>query len=140
MTVAQMLSAGSLTSPALTTTEPALLMRALTDLNDGVNTDAGYPSSATVGRAQSHPVDDSGNWQATAAVAHSDEPTPGAKASAAWTLSASWTPRAWTLALTAPDPAPSGNVARWWNGTTETPASVTRWDGTQEQPVTLEIA
>lgn len=72
-------------SPATTATGPCLVVRAGTSFN-GSNTDAPYPTSATLGRSQSRQWSAGYGFGAVTAVAHENMSTAGAVASAAWSF------------------------------------------------------
>ncbi|WP_402465832.1 hypothetical protein [Isoptericola aurantiacus] len=92
--------ANSMVSPTVTTTEEALVLRAVAAQNfDGTYSGVTYPAGSPDGQAV-HTEVDGERW--TAAVAHADDTTPGATGTATWAIPgvSLWSPQAFTIALT----------------------------------------
>jgi len=87
----------SVTSPAATATDEARCVRAVFDLNDSTSP-LGYPTAATLNRAQQVQPHQSGGWSASVGVAE-QEVSAGSVGTAAWTVPAQYEPHALTLLL-----------------------------------------
>lgn len=136
----------SLNSPSVTTTEPALIVRAMTNQFDSLPSNF-YPTNATLGR-NTHFTRGSGNSHGhLTAIAHSTQAVAGSTGVATWDFSngAQWYPSAFTFAITTPG-APAGSTGRIkvhtgssfepkpvkvWTGSAWETKPLKYWDGTQ---------
>lgn len=98
------------TSPSLNATEDALAARVVLDFPDP--TPLGYPTAATLNRAQVSQPDGTNTWAVSIGIAE-QEVTAGATGTAAWTVPGQWEPHALTILLygeTDPPPAAPTDV------------------------------
>lgn len=87
----------SATSPAATATDEARCVRAVFDLNDSTSP-LGYPTAATLNRAQQVQPHQSEGWSASVGIAE-QEVSAGSVGTAAWTVPDAYEPHALTLIL-----------------------------------------